>query len=429
MLFRSAFVGAGDTGLRLSGGNLGVVVDTASKKFALVAGGSISLEGISEFSVSGTASVRINKLGVPINETISTPAGNVDISFPGSAEVLQVSGTVGLTISDYIDASATISVEKQTSGDITNLRVLASNVTAFLGVGASTPSTADDTGVRLTNGALDLQWTKNSATNSSYYALGARGTASLVGISNLTLTGTLQAERNTGPGAVTLNFGTANAADDLMVESGAKRFGGTATLAISGFVDITGSFGFEETTETVSGVERTRIKVAAAGIQTFLGSGGTGVQLSNGQIGAVIDKPAGGDAKYAVVASGTATLVGISGLTLTGTMQARVNRLGSAVDTSISTPAGPVLVKFDSADDVTQFGGSARLAIGGFVAGAGERPHPVKPTAKVIKHSQNTLPIRPRESRSIGIGNFIGNSSPLTLIGRPHLTKIGRAHV
>ena len=164
----TAFVGAGDTGLRLSGGNLGVVVDTASKKFALVAGGSISLEGISEFSVSGTASVRINKLGVPINETISTPAGNVDISFPGSAEVLQVSGTVGLTISDYIDASATISVEKQTSGDITNLRVLASNATAFLGVGASTPSTADDTGVRLTNGALDLQDRKSTRLNSSH---------------------------------------------------------------------------------------------------------------------------------------------------------------------------------------------------------------------------------------------------------------------
>ncbi|MFM7057153.1 MAG: hypothetical protein ACKO2P_09565, partial [Planctomycetota bacterium] len=155
--------------------------------------------------------------------------------------------------------------------------------------------------------------------------------------------------------------------DDLTLESGAKRFGGSAQLSIAGFVDVSGSFGFEETTETIGGVSTSRIKVAAAGMQTFFGAGGTGVQLSQGTVGAVIDKPAGGEAKYALVASGTAALVGIPGLTLTGTMNARINRLGSAIDTTISTPAGPVRVKFDSASDVTQFGGSARLAIGGFV--------------------------------------------------------------
>ncbi|MEN9556436.1 MAG: hypothetical protein RLZZ232_2722, partial [Planctomycetota bacterium] len=363
----TAFVGAGDTGLRLTGGNLGVVVNTDSKKFALVAGGNLALEGIDGFTVGGSAAVRINKLGTAVDETISTPGGDVSVSFPTSAEILQVSGTVSLTISDYIDATVSIAVEKETVGDLTNLNVIASNATAFLGVGASTPSTSDDMGVQLTNGALDLRWTKDSATDTSWYALGARGTASLVGISGLTLTGSLQAERNTGPGSVTLDFGTPSTSDDLTLESGAKRFGGSAQLSISGFVDISGSFGFEETTETVGGIERTRIKVAAAGIQTFLGANGTGVQLSNGQIGAIIDKPVSGDAKYAVVASGTATLVGISGLTLTGTMNARVNRLGTAIDTVISTPAGPVQVKFDDGSDVTQFGGSAKLAIGGFV--------------------------------------------------------------
>ncbi|MFM8474302.1 MAG: hypothetical protein ACKOEO_00710, partial [Planctomycetaceae bacterium] len=162
-------------------------------------------------------------------------------------------------------------------------------------------------------------------------------------------------------------FGTSSTSDDLTLESGAKRFGGTAQLSMAGFVDVSGSFGFEETTETIGGVSTSRIKVAAAGMQTFFGAGGTGVQLSNGTVGAVIDKPAGGEAKYALVASGTATLVGIPGLTISGTMNARVNRLGSVIDTTISTPDGPVRVKFDTAADVTQFGGSARLAIGGFV--------------------------------------------------------------
>jgi hypothetical protein len=341
----TAFVGAGDTGLRLTGGNLGVVLNTNSKKYALVAGGSIALEGISGFSVGGSAAVRINTLGEAVNETISTPSGDVTVSFPTSAQVQQVSGSVSLSISDYVEASATITATKETVGNLTTLNVTASDATAFLGVGASTITTSDDMGVRLTGGALDLRWTKDTSANTSWYALGARGTASLVGISGLTLTGTLQAERNTGPNSVTLDFGTASTADDLTLAAGAKRFGGTAELAISGFVSVSGSFGFEESTETIGGVETTRIKVAAAGIQTFLGSGGTGVQLSNGQIGAVIDKPVSGDAKYAVVASGTASLTGISGLTLTGTMNARINRLGTAIDTVITTPAGPVQVE------------------------------------------------------------------------------------
>ncbi|MFM7919446.1 MAG: hypothetical protein ACKPJJ_04415, partial [Planctomycetaceae bacterium] len=187
------------------------------------------------------------------------------VSFPTSAQVQQVSGSVSLSISDYVDASATITATKETVGNLTTLNVTASDATAFLGVGASTITTSDDMGVRLTDGALDLRWTKDTSTNTSWYALGARGTASLVGISGLTLTGTLQAERNTGPSSVTLDFGTASTADDLTLAAGAKRFGGTAELAISGFVSVSGSFGFEESTETIGGVETTRIKVAAAG--------------------------------------------------------------------------------------------------------------------------------------------------------------------
>jgi hypothetical protein len=81
----------------------------------------------------------------------------------------------------------------------------------------------------------------------------------------------------------------------------------------------------------------------------------------------VIDKPASGNSKYALVAQGTASLVGIDGLTLTGTLHARMNRLGAAINTTIATPAGPVEVKFDTAANVTQFGGSARVAIGDFI--------------------------------------------------------------
>ncbi|MEI7700245.1 MAG: hypothetical protein WCK86_10635, partial [Planctomycetia bacterium] len=367
----TAFVGAGSTGLRVSNGTLGLVVDTATKKYAAVASGSITVENLDTFEVTGSGAVRINTLGTAIDRTIPVPGGNVVLSFPTTADVMQVSGTVSLGISDFVDATATINVEKVTTGDITKLLVQSSNVTAFLGTGASTASTSDDMGVRISDAALDLRITINTATDTAYYAFGARGTASLVGISGLTLTGTLHAERNTGPQAVTLDFGTTSTADDLTLATGVTHFGGAAQLAVGGFVDISAAFDINAKTSTVGGVSTTRLTVAATDVQVFLGANGTGFQLTDGEIGAVIDKPEGGAAKYALVASGTASIVGVSGLTLTGTMAARVNQLGAPIDTTVTTPGGSVQVKFDSAADVMELGGSAELSILGFVSLSG----------------------------------------------------------
>ncbi|MFN9290907.1 MAG: hypothetical protein ACK6EB_22800, partial [Planctomyces sp.] len=165
--------------MRLTGGNLGLVVNTNTKKFALVADGSATLKGIDGFTVSGNAAVRINMLGTTVNETISTPAGDVAVVFSSAEEVQQVSGSVMLSISDFADASGTIVVEKTKAGPLTALTVRATDVTAFLGTGSATSTTSDDMGVRLSNGALDLLWTKDTVTDRSWYALGARGTASL----------------------------------------------------------------------------------------------------------------------------------------------------------------------------------------------------------------------------------------------------------
>ncbi|MEY2726170.1 MAG: hypothetical protein RLZZ458_2037, partial [Planctomycetota bacterium] len=366
-----ALVGRGDMGLQVLDGKLGIVVDTATRKYAGVASGSVTFEKLDTFEVTGTAAIRMNTLGTPINRSITVPGGSVEVSFPTAAEVLRVTGTVSLGISDFVDASATIDVEKTTLGDITNLVIKSSNVTAFLGSGAATESLADDVGVRLTSGRLDLRITINNATNSSYYALGAFGIASLVGVSGVTLTGGLHAERNTGPTAVTLDFGTATTTDDMTLASGVKHFGGAAQLAIDGFVDISAAFDISETTTTVAGVSTTRLIVAASSVEVFLGVNGAGFQLTNGEIGAVIDKREGSDAKYALVASGEAALVGISGLTLTGTLDARVNNLGMPIDSTITTPGGSVRVKFDSAVDVMEFTGTASLQVLGFVGLSG----------------------------------------------------------
>ncbi|MFM8476698.1 MAG: hypothetical protein ACKOEO_13035, partial [Planctomycetaceae bacterium] len=263
----TAFVGAGDTGLRLTDGNLGVVVNTDTKKFAMVAGGNIALDGVTGFSLAGSGAVRINKLGAGIDETIATPAGDVQVKFDTAAEVLQLSGSASITIADFITGSATLNVEKTTSGDITTLAIQASAVTAFLGTGASTTDAADDMGVRLANGGLDLRIQKNTATNASTYVFGARGTIELVGIPSITAGGTIVAQKSTAASAAVLDFGTADPADDLTVQPGTTQFGGSVSLAIASFTTLSGNFGFER--ETVGST--TKIKLAATNVNAFLG--------------------------------------------------------------------------------------------------------------------------------------------------------------
>ncbi|MGV2340336.1 MAG UNVERIFIED_CONTAM: hypothetical protein LVR18_42230, partial [Planctomycetaceae bacterium] len=80
------FVGSGDLGVRVTDGNLGVVIKTSTKKFAAVASGSAALEGVAGLTVTGAGSIRINKLGEAINETISTPDGPVTLDFASNTD-------------------------------------------------------------------------------------------------------------------------------------------------------------------------------------------------------------------------------------------------------------------------------------------------------------------------------------------------------
>ncbi|MFO0203740.1 MAG: hypothetical protein ACK528_11495, partial [Alphaproteobacteria bacterium] len=121
---------------------------------------------------------------------------------------------------------------------------------------------------------------------------------------------------------------------------------------------------------TVADIATTRIKVAGTNIQAFLGAGrGTadeiGAKLNDGQFAAIIDKSEA-NSGYAFVAAGDAALVGVDGVTLEGSADVRVNRLGYAIDQTITTPTGAVQVKFDDATDVTEFTGSVTLAIQDF---------------------------------------------------------------
>jgi len=139
---------------------------------------------------------------------------------------------------------------------VTSLIVQATSVTAFLGAGAGTTDPADDMGVRLSGGAMDLRLQKNTATGDSAYAFAARGTAALVGLNGLSASGTLVARRSTMPTDTVLTFGSSDTTDDVTVAPGDTRFGGSINVTIASFTTVAGNFGFEK---SVSG-STTKIK-------------------------------------------------------------------------------------------------------------------------------------------------------------------------
>jgi hypothetical protein len=85
-----------------------------------------------------------------------------------------------------------------------------------------------------------------------------------------------------------------------------------------------------------------------------VGNGDLGVNITAGKLGAVINTET---KKFAAVASGTAALQGVDGLTVTGSGSVRINQLDAAIDETICTPGGPVEVKFTSDADVLQVRG------------------------------------------------------------------------
>ncbi|MFM8478478.1 MAG: hypothetical protein ACKOEO_22055, partial [Planctomycetaceae bacterium] len=142
------------------------------------------------------------------------------------------------------------------------------------------------------------------------------------------------------------------------------QFGGSARLAVGGFVDISGSFGIEK-----SGNE---LLVGVTDVSVFLGvnagtPGAIGLQVSDGTLGLVLR-----NGKYALTASGAVGLVGLDGLGISGTFMVEANKLGTSVNRSIWTPGGSVSVVFANGSEVLKFGGSAVISVAGVFEIRGE---------------------------------------------------------
>src|SRR5439155_24636972 len=165
------------------------------------------------------------------------------------------------------------------------------------------PADSGAVGITLTNVSLGLALMTQlgTATPTNYFALSAQGTASLVGITGLTLTGSLQVQVNSatdfnGANAPVVDF-TQMPGGKLSVPTGPSpapavdldfatrllRVSGSVTIGIDGFAYVDGSFAFEKrdpvpvTLEDLNGVKSGQadiLLIGASHARAFFGLGG-----------------------------------------------------------------------------------------------------------------------------------------------------------
>ena len=352
----------GDSQTNVQISNAGGAILFLPTGVALDISGGVALNGITGLTLSGTVDVRVNTTGGAVDETVPAPDPNnpgmtipQTLSFTGNEN--DVSGTATLAIGNgsggqFVSLSGgfSFSQTESTVGSVTTTKLLigAAGLNAFLGSGpgllgdGSVNPAAIGVLIQNANLGLAVYSVVNGGMHTSTYALSAMGAVSLIGISGLTLSGTLGVESDTA-GAVNE---TVNVPDPknpgmtipvpVVFAANTQGFSGTnVTLAVANpsnltqqFVSLTGNFSF---TQAVSG-GTTTLSVAATNIAAFVGVGGTtpiGLQVADGTLGLVIIKTTGSASTYALAASGNVSLVGLPGLHVGGMLSVDVNTTGS----------------------------------------------------------------------------------------------------
>jgi len=147
--------------------------------------------------------------------------------------------------------------------------------------------------------------------------------------------------------------------------------GNAITLALSGFGSVSGSISLKRGSDG-------SIELAASNVSANLGPGGSGaagVALTGGSLGLILQGRSSSEAGYALVATGTASLAGFSGVTLTAANAAlRVNTTGEAISSrTIGTGNASTTLAFASAARVMDLRiGNGSVAITGLGSVSGD---------------------------------------------------------
>ena len=373
-------------------GNFTVTDDSATKTVTVaVTGLNISLGGVASVT-DGSLNFTLNSQGYSASGSATVAVNLPSVQFNGQLSV-SVDSTNGLQISGK---NISLDVEGQTlTGNFIFQQIKlsdGSSVEAILFEGVNIYLGSATTGVQISNGygALLLM--------SSGVAMDVGGSASIVGVSGLTLQGTLHARVNDTGAAVDQTVSAPQpdpqhpaifAPEELKFSADEIDFTGSITLQVSNpstgnpFVSVTGGFGFTLDQSTSGNTRANTILIAAAGINIFVGSGGTtpvGVQVSGANLGLAIFSTtnlttsvttSGG---FALSTAGTAALLGVPDLTLTGTLAVQVNTTGGAVNQTVAVPDPshpgstiPVTINFTASQgELAQVSGNITFAVSTF---------------------------------------------------------------
>jgi len=352
--------------------------------------GSAALVGVNGLTISGTLGARVNRMGRAVDRTVDVQGTSVHVKFDDGTDITQWSGSATLAVADFVSVSGDFAFERSstTNGDVTTTEILVAvaNTNIFLGANANTNRA---TGVKITGAKLGLvirafDDVSTSTQSDATYAFLAEGSAALVGIDGLHLSGSLSARVNRMGAPIDKTIDVNGTLVRVKFDTAAEvvQLSGDVSLQIADFVTVSGAFAFESVSETMGTKTTTRITAAAADIDIFMGANAgteeaTGVQITGAKLGLVMRSvtdtaaPTQEESKYALVAEGAAALIGVDGLTVTGRLAARVNRMGAPVDETIYVRNTPVRIKFDDSSDIAQFAGNVSLQVADFVSVSG----------------------------------------------------------
>nr|NLI49984.1 hypothetical protein [Propionibacterium sp.] len=330
------------------------------------AAGWLSLSGLTVasgagFQLSGGAlTLDVNTGAAPVTETLTVGGTTAEITLPGGPYVrVAVTGTT--LILPAANLAASLAFERRPGGEVV---VAASGVEVAVTVGGEGATLTGGSGAFLVTGGGLAGYVTGRLTAAAG-PVAANGNV-LLRIN--TTAGAVDETVEVGGQPLSVKFATGPVFEVSLTD---------ASLSIGDFVTIEGSIAFTDAVVGGVGVRQ----FAGTGLSIFLGNGparlGTGeinplavgVLLSDARLG-LIGNSAG--TAFALVASGTVSLLGVPGVVLTGTADVRVNTLGPAlgtgIDTVIEIPGSTepgVAVTFGTTDPVTEFTATATLAVAG----------------------------------------------------------------
>ena len=281
---------------------------------------------------TGAFELQMSTLPTAVTEQFTIPAssGPETLSLPAGPYVSVSITAVSLTISQSVSLTGNFLFQEQGSGSSAVTVIAVSNVGASAG------------GLTLSGGQGALVITSGGI--AGIFSGKVSGSSGGVQVS---AQGILQVDSNgaavdqtvtVGGQSIEIKFGQSTAPVFTISLS-------NASINIGDFVSITGNVSFGSDPADGAGAE----SFAGNGLQVFLGQGpatlpdgsinplATGVLLANAQIG-LVEIPGTSGTTYALVASGTATLVGVSGITVTGTVTVQFNNTGQAFSETLTIP-------------------------------------------------------------------------------------------